>query len=151
MNYPGTSKTFEKDKWYAWQIVAKDDRSYSAKTDVWVFKVNTSFSQSIVDQAPFLKMKKQNPEKGVAPNGILKIAYNNLTTDKKIKVQIINVGEAYNIKPIEFDANLIQGENNIQYDLKKIMPTQENKVYMARIVNSQNDTWLIRFEVKNYK
>lgn len=37
--YPASAPAFEKDKWYAWQVVAKDDKNYAGKSEVWVFKV----------------------------------------------------------------------------------------------------------------
>ncbi len=31
MNYSGTGSSFEKDKWYAWQVIAKDDGNYAGE------------------------------------------------------------------------------------------------------------------------
>lgn len=38
--YVGFQNAFVKDKWYAWQIIAKDGNSYNTKSEVWVFKVS---------------------------------------------------------------------------------------------------------------
>lgn len=38
--YPSSANQFEKNKWYAWQIVAKDDKSYVGKSEVWVFQIS---------------------------------------------------------------------------------------------------------------
>jgi hypothetical protein len=40
VNYTGAYPSFEKDKWYAWQVVARDGESYGAKTEVWDFSIN---------------------------------------------------------------------------------------------------------------
>lgn len=40
LNYPGSAGHFEKNKWYAWQVVARDDNSYAGKSEVWVFKIS---------------------------------------------------------------------------------------------------------------
>jgi hypothetical protein len=42
LNHPAASPAFEKEKWYAWQVVAKDDNNYAGKTEVWVFKVTAT-------------------------------------------------------------------------------------------------------------
>lgn len=39
MNYPASAIAFEKDKWYAWQVTARDDKAYADKSEVWVFKI----------------------------------------------------------------------------------------------------------------
>lgn len=45
-SYPVSLPKFENGKWYAWQVIARDERSYAAKTETWVFSVrNDSLKQ----------------------------------------------------------------------------------------------------------
>lgn len=39
ISYTGINNSLQKDKWYAWQIIAKDGANYAAKSEIWVFKV----------------------------------------------------------------------------------------------------------------
>jgi hypothetical protein len=39
ITYTGAQPAFEKEKWYAWQVIARDDNNYAGKSEVWVFKV----------------------------------------------------------------------------------------------------------------
>jgi len=149
MLYPGSATAFEKDKWYAWQVVAKDENSYAAKSEVWTFRVKPSVIISIIEQSPFIKMRKNNPEKGIAPNGILKIAYRNETTDSVTNIRVTDLDQRD--KGREFRVVLKPGENLIQYNLKKLMSIKEGKIYEAEIRNSRNERWVIQFEYRNYE
>ncbi|MEP6713559.1 MAG: hypothetical protein ABJA37_14130 [Ferruginibacter sp.] len=150
LNYAGSNLSFEKDKWYAWQVIARDDNTYSGKSEAWVFKVgNPSIVKMIVNQAPFLKMKKNSPEKGIAPNGILKLSYMNETADSLASVYINEINDAK--KSTSFTIALRPGENLIQYDVSKKLRLQEGKIYKAQITNSRKEEWTMLFEIHNYK
>ena len=149
--YPGSAPAFEKAKWYAWQVVARDDKNYAGKSEVWVFKVaEPSLVKLIIEQTPFIKMKKDNPEKGIAPNGILKLSYINETTDSLVTVQIIDLNNQQKNAP-GFTITIKPGENLIQYNLKKVILTIEGKIYEAQITNSRKEKWTMRFEIRAYK
>lgn len=151
LNYPSSAQGFEKDKWYAWQVVARDDRNYAGKSEVWVFKVKDPTPvKFIVEQSPFIKMKKNNPEKGIAPNGILKIIYRNETNDSLAIVRISEPGVVSRGRP-QFTVKLKPGDNLIQYNLKKLLSITEGNVYEAEIINSRKEKWVVQFEYRNYE
>lgn len=152
LNYPTSAPAFEKDKWYAWQVIAKDDRNYAGKSETWVFKVNQGYMTEIVEETPFSKLRINNSDLAIAPNGILKIAYYNelKETEAKISIQDLSSGKS-NSKVSFFNAKLIQGDNFIQYDLKKIMRPVEGKIYKAELINSRGEKMEIRFTIKYFK
>ena len=151
MVYPGSAPAFEKEKWYAWEVIARDDKSYAGKSEVWVFKVaEPSVVKMIIEQTPFIKMKKDNPEKGIAPNSILKLSYINETTDSIAEVKIIDLN-SQNKTIGQFNIALKPGENLIQYNLKKIVHTEEGKIYEAQITNARKEKWVMQFEVHKYE
>jgi hypothetical protein len=150
--YKGTVNNFEKDKWYAWQVVAKDDRSYAGKSEVWVFSVhNDPIEKMIVEQAPYIKMKKDVPEKGIAPNGILKLSYINETTDSIAKIRIIDLSVTDKKQDQVFTVALSAGENLIEANLKKKFHVEKGRLYEAQIINSRNEKWVMQFEVYQYE
>ncbi len=150
LSYPSSAPVFEKDKWYAWQVIARDNRDYAGKSEVWVFKVNQpSPVKAIIEQMPYIKMKMNNPEKGIAPNGVLKLSYVNEIADSLITIQLIDINDKSRIAG-EFKTAVRRGENLVQYDLKKILHLQEGKLYEARIVNSRKEKWLLQFEIRQY-
>lgn len=150
-NYSGTGQDFEKNKWYAWQVVARDNNNYAGKSETWVFSINNpSIIKTIIEQAPFLKMKRSNPQKGLAPNGILKLSYVNETTDSIAQINIIDLNSPGKTK-MQISVPVQRGENLIQYDLNKVFHPEEGKVYEAQIVNSRKEKWMMQFECHNYK
>jgi hypothetical protein len=147
--YTGAAANFEKDKWYAWQVVAKDDRNYAGKSEVWVFQVKENTNTKVEVSSSFSKMKINNNELAVAQDGILKILYRNEITDEKVDIKIVDLTNTKNDrKAISFSTKLILGDNYIERNLKGIMKPDEKKVYMAQITNSRGEIFTIRFVVK---
>jgi hypothetical protein len=140
----------EPSKNYAWQVVARSGGNCTAISEVWQFKINApSIVNLIIDQTPFIKMKKDNPDKGIAPNGILKASYINETTESMVIVQIMDL--VSNEKIItQFKTMVTPGENLIQFDLNKLIKLEEGKVYKAQIINNRNERWLMLFEFHEY-
>jgi len=150
-SYASSFTKLDTGKIYAWQVVAKNGVSYAAKTEVWTFKIAPpSFVKMIIKQTPFIKMKLENPEKGIAPNSILKLSYYNETTDTTVTVHLLNLN-ASEKQELKFEANIKSGENLIQKDIQKILQAKEGKLYEAYILNSRNEKWRMLFEVHEYK
>jgi hypothetical protein len=150
-SYASSFSQLETDKTYAWQVVAKNGLNYAAKTDVWSFRVKKpSPVEQIVSQTPFIKMKRENPEKGIAPNGILKLSYTNETTDTIVSIQILNLNNR-DRQPIVVSVHVDRGENLLQKDLQRILAAKEGELYEAYIINSRNEKWRMLFEIRQYK
>lgn len=152
-SYASSFTALQPEKTYAWQVVAKNEGEYAVKTEVWVFKVKKQKpSIDIVAITPFVMLRKDNYEKAIAPNGILKIAYDNKLRDKEIKVTIsdLSAGDVQTT-PVSFKVAVIPGLNNIQKDLRKITVINETHEYVARVVNSSGEEWFVHFSIKNYK
>ncbi len=150
-SYASSFTKLDTGKIYAWQVVARNGLSYAAKTEIWTFKIaGPSWLQQIIDQTPFIKMKKDNPEKGIAPNSILKLSYYNETADTAVSIQILKLND--NIKNVVFfNIHVNQGENLIQKDLQKLLHASEGQLYEAYIINSRNEKWKMLFEVHKYE
>jgi hypothetical protein len=151
-NYPSSYSGLDTGKIYAWQIIARNGISYAAKTDVWTFKISGDQQYpNIVTITPFIQLSSSSTEKGVAPDGILKISYYNADNEKNIKVTLIDPSNESGTGPATFSVTGVRGENYIEYDLKKVMQVKEGKIYVAEIVNDKNEKQSVRFVVKYYK
>jgi hypothetical protein len=86
MNYPAASPSLEKNKWYAWQVVARDNVNYAGKSEVWVFKVEESQRKAEQDGTIYFYM--QNDLKDVYQlNGyILHIKYFSYNSGEELDV-----------------------------------------------------------------
>lgn len=145
LNYPASSAAFQKNKWYAWQVVAKDDNNYAVKSEVWVFKVMNGSIQKIIDEAPFIKISKENTEVSIVHEGVLKIEYFNQPGDKKIDFKVYKASErGKNVEAITLSTDVKPGQNFIKYDLKSKLKLEENEVYEVEITNSRGEQWFIR-------
>ena len=150
LSYSRASESLQKEKWYAWQVVARDENNYAAKTETWVFKLaNEKPAEPMLRGIPFTKMKVSSPETAIAPNGYLKFSYNNQLTDSHLRVVITDLsGKA--TKEMHFDVDIISGENLITFPLKKILDYAEESTYMASLVNSKGEKWVMLFRVKEF-
>lgn len=153
INYGPTYPALEKNKMYAWQVIAYDDRSYAVKTETWTFRVKEeTAAEKIIKGSPFIRMRMSAPETGVAPDGVLKLSYNNRYADSTVSVTVKDMsGGAKERKPQVFSVSVRSGENNIEYQLSKIMQVSENRTYEASIENSQGEKWYVLFVVKRFK
>lgn len=150
-SYASSFTKLDTGKVYAWQVVAKNGLNYAAKTEVWTFKIAPpSWVQQIIEQTPFIKMKRENPERGIAPNGILKISYTNETADTSVMVQVKQVN-AMSGETVGFALKINRGENLLQKDLQKLLPLKDGIIYEATIRNSRGEIWRVLFEIKEYK
>lgn len=154
LTYPGTLPAFEKDKWYGWQVVARDNKSYAGKSEVWVFKVKQPEAvSSMVEMTPFVKLKTENTDQSIAPDGFLKIAYTNESGDSTATVELLDLSDqsADYKKDLSFTVPVKPGENFIQYNLKKILGRpDEGKIYQAVIRNSRGEKWMMRFVIRYF-
>lgn len=151
--YPASLPAFEKEKWYGWQVVARDGRTYAGKSEAWVFKVKKeSRVELIIRGTPFVRMKQDNPELGIAPNGVLKLAYFNRTADSTARIILYDISESEEkgrfssvIVPV------VAGENQLQISLKRIVALSEDKIYRAEIVSSTGERSSMLFRIKNFE
>jgi hypothetical protein len=141
----------QQGKTYAWQVVARSGMAYSIPTEIWIFTLEKkSDPDIIIAQTPFTKMKKDNPDKGIAPNGVLKMSYVHETAENEATVHVFDLSNAKkNIS--EFKIKIQPGENLIQQDLNKLLPLQEGKIYEVQIINNRNEKWVMQFELHQYK
>ena len=150
-SYASSFTKLDTGKIYAWQVVAKNGLSYAAKTEVWTFKVAPpSWIKLLIEQTPFIKMKRDNPEKGIAPNGILKMSYTNETADTSVIVHLKEVS-AVNKENVAFELKINRGENLIQKDIQKLLQAKQAVTYEASISNSRREIWRMLFEIRQYK
>lgn len=150
-SYASSFTKLDTGKIYAWQVVAKNGLSYAVKTEVWTFKIAPpSFVKMIIEQTPFIKMKMDNPEKGIAPNGILKLSYNNETIDTAVTIHLVELNNR-DKAAITINVSVKRGENLLQQNVQKILHAKQGVLYEAYITSSRNEKWRILFEVHEYK
>jgi hypothetical protein len=151
MTYPAALPAFEKEKWYAWQIVARDDKNYAGKSEVWVFTVKKKNPlDMIIKGTPYIRMKTDMQETGIAPNGFLKLSYFNRSNDSTATIFISDLSSGNEKKPRSVTIRIIPGENQIMINIKKLISFSEQSTYKAEIISSLGERNSILFRVKNF-
>lgn len=151
ITYAGTNNSFEKGKWYAWQVTARDGEKYAGKSEAFVFTLtDNSIALMLISQSPYLKMRKELPEKGIAPNSILKISYINETGDSTMLLKITDLNKS-NKTLAEWPFVLKQGENLFQIDLSKKINTKDSNLLEASFVNTRKEQWKVQFEIRQFE
>jgi hypothetical protein len=143
MGYAGAYPSFEKGKWYAWQVVAKDGENYAAKTEVWDFIMDTKNPVIKPDAVPYVKLKRGYEAGFTITKGVLKFEYNNEINDKKISYSIIEFQSSNNSVIKKGRLPITPGQNFIELPLGK--PIKKSKNYMFELINSRGEKWNIKF------
>jgi hypothetical protein len=150
ITYPAALPAFEKEKWYSWQVVARDDKNYAAKTETWVFKIKKENGiPKKTDVFPYLKMRSDAPETGIAPNGILKLSCFNRTADTAARVLIYDLSAPQSAnEPAMFLVDMKPGENQLILKLERKMNVSETHTYKAEITYSSGEKNSVLFHVR---
>lgn len=153
MGYSGISGDFEKNSWYAWQVVARDGGNYAGKSEVWTFRVKENPVEEIIKLAPYIKLTEKPSELTTVHQGVLKLEYYNYLADTLVKVSINEEGQknVAHAKEKIFELDVRPGQNYLQYDLSRKMRLEENRVYELVLTNSRGQKFLMRFKYKNYQ
>jgi hypothetical protein len=147
LNYPGSAGHFEKNKWYAWQVVARDDRNYAGKTETWLFKINAEAKEKNTNTAPFIKLSVQPQETAILQGGILKMEYYNFLSDENAKIFITRISD--NKLLLQTILPITAGQNFLQYDLNKKIKLDPDVYYEVKLVNSAGEAFYMKFKPEN--
>ncbi len=147
LNYPGASPAFEKNKWYAWQVIAKDDKSYAAKSETWVFQVNAFSKKADVVTESYADAKSYYTGKTYYFSDHILVSFTNPYTAKKMRYAIRHAASKKTIAGIP-DIEMKQGLNNLSVPVKKLKGLKKNELYTMEIYNSSNTTYYVNFIVR---
>jgi hypothetical protein len=146
MNYTGAYPSFEKDKWYAWEVVAMDGENYADKTEVWDFNItNNAPVPKLPADISYVRLKR-NYEAGFSNcDGILRIEYSNEINDKTVNYKIIDLNKGDNNVIENGTLKLTPGQNFIDMTLDKNFVNK--KKYMLQLTNSRSENWNVKFVI----
>jgi hypothetical protein len=151
MTYSAAYPVFEKDKWYAWQVIARDNMEYAGKSEVWVFKVAVaSPAQQAANSTPYTELQQTGAGKTVAPNGLLRFSYTNQLADTEVKITVTDAGDKANDEVKQFVMKVERGQNFLQKDISKLFKYEEGHTYRLMLENSIGEKWYLLFAIKNY-
>ncbi len=144
---PTSFEQLQQGKTYAWQVVARSGNSCAAPTEVFMFTIGKDTIAKIIDQTPFIKISKTGTEVTVVHQGIIKMEYFNNCGDKKLTFSVYKITdkEKNSTQPVQFDLELQNGQNFLQYNIAKKTKLDENTVYEVSVINCRGEEWLMKF------
>lgn len=145
LNYPTSALSFEEDKWYAWQIVARDERTYSGKSETWVFKVNKSIKP--VSESPgisYLELKnEQNEHIHIITDDTIRLKYYSFDKSKETDIKFFgndgNLIDKVKYK-IQYGNNYIQLRLNTRF--------RKENIYRVVVTDSKGKDYMSIFSIQ---
>ena len=141
--YKGMASSFEKDKWYAWQVIASDGNNYAAKSEVWVFKVGDKSVNEPGNTGIYLLLNGSNKNGYEITSEILHLKYFSYSAIANGKI-IFRDSKGTVIKITEQVIN--QGDN--YFDIKLGNKFKTNIFYSVSIEDGNKKTKTLTFSIK---
>jgi hypothetical protein len=150
MNYASSANGFEKNKWYAWQVVARDNQNYVGKSEVWVFKITSDQVQKIINESPYIKVTTYPQAISTVHQGVLKVEYYHPLSDGVIQIRVIDDNSRNGKYLFTTKLDVKAGQNFLQYDLSKKIKLNEQTIYRVEIENLATEKFVLKFKAKKY-
>ena len=145
MNFPSTTAVFEKEKLYAWQIVARDDKQYAGKSEVWVFEIKKDETKINETNESYIFINSNASENNIfyLNNDQLHIKYYSFDkiSDADLVIKTLE-GEVVQQKKLK----IAYGDNFLKIDLSKNIA--KDRLYKAEIKDANNKAHTITFSIK---
>ena len=147
VRYPLQGRALEKGKTYAWQIVARDQNQFTAKSEVWIFTIKNDSTTKKIDDVPYVRIGPKPLASVFAQEGILKVAYHHELADSAVMLRVVNTRKP---EAVLFTVSLPvkRGENFITYDLGRKLRLDDGECYEARFINAEGLMAVLRFYPK---
>lgn len=143
--YPAALPRFENDKWYAWQIIARDDKRYAAHSEAWVFKVNQPVNLPGTPEMPDYLVLSETADRsgiGFVTGKRLYIKYYSFDKEHETTVRFLTTGR----KVVqEVKQKLVYGDNFLHFTLPRSFVT--GTTYIIEIIDQRNSPHSALFSI----
>lgn len=146
LNYGATLPAFEKDKWYAWQITARDDRSYAGKSALWIFKIKpdtVAKPQPGNDNYILIGNNTQTQSINAVSQHKLFVKYYSFYSAQEVTVKFFDSGgrQVYTVKQ-----KVTYGDNYLDFKLNNSF--KAGQVYTILITDNQQHSYSALFNIQ---
>lgn len=142
LTYRGMATDFEIEKWYAWQVVARDDNNYAGKSEVWVFKVTAESKKEKTISGIYLQLDEENKGTYQINEKILHIKYASPFPEYTTQI-IFNDEKGNTIQTIK--QIIKQGENYFDFSLNHQFKT--NAIKRLTLTDRNNKVHSLTFSI----
>lgn len=147
LNYPSSAIAFEKNKWYAWQVIARDDRNYAGKSETWTFKITQENKTESSTESQSYVLIKNNKEitEGIhhITGDTLRFKYYSFDKERDQTIQFLNTE---NEVVQEVRQKIIYGDNFFNFKASDVF--KKERVYTILITDSKEDKHTALFSIQ---
>lgn len=144
-SYASSFAPLEKNKTYAWQVIARNGMNYAASTDVWTFSLAGDSTTSALGNVVYLEMSssKQRQGHGVAKEGMVYVKYHSFEKEHDTVIRLVNT-EGKLLQSIT--RKVAYGENFFRLKLDKKF--QAGQLYGVEIIDKNNTIYRASFSIQ---
>jgi hypothetical protein len=146
LNYPSSYRALDTAKLYAWRIVALNNGTPAAMTDIWTFRVVTPPKPT--PPAPkntFVELGRGLSPSVSSSSETLMVAYENSPADTAVNYTITCVDDPRNPTLQQGKLSLTRGANFLLIPLQRGAGWATRKVYLFQFTNSRKENWTLKF------
>lgn len=141
--YPLQGRQLEKGKKYVWQVTAKDQQHFAARSEVWVFKMADIKNVTVNSNNVYLLMDDRIAGSADIDAGMLYIKYVSTTNTRQVPVVIKNAaGSIIATVPVAIK----QGDNFLDIPLNGRFASSQT--YTVQITDTYGKTSSVTFTIK---
>lgn len=147
LNYPGSGKSLDTGKIYAWRVVAKNGDAFAAQSDVWTFKVEPEKQQPLIPAGGIyyeLKPSGNYGGTGVLPDRILGIKYYSYD---KTRTAVLRIEDESGKLVKEYSRSVEYGNNFWVIELNKSF--SPSITYRIVVSDLQGNEYSASFKIRN--
>jgi hypothetical protein len=145
-NFPASYARLDTGKLYAWQVTAKNGMSYSAKTEVWTFRIKqTEGPKEKPVNTSYILVSRNKEITGInyIEESNLYIKYYSFDAEHLTTIRFLNT-EGMLLQEVK--QKIIYGDNF--FNLKLERSFQQGKQYIIEIIDQQNISHTALFGIK---
>jgi hypothetical protein len=141
LSLPGSTQ-FETGKFYAWQVVARDGSQYAAKSEAWVFSLDTSKEEEINENGVYALLEERSAQAGLhhLDGNVLKLKYHSFDRLHEGKLIFFN-SEGKIVDKVKH--SISYGTNLIVLRLPNRF--KSSQIYTVQISDKQDRTYSATF------
>ena len=149
LQYPISSPPLEKEKLYAWGVVAKNNSTPVGNSDVWTFRLQTKNTPTVNKAEYYVRLKREEDASFVVCDGLLRFEYFNEVNDSNVQVNVFDITKSRHESIKIPNANQVVrfGQNYLQMNLKTNQFKQEH-IYLLELINARKEKWYLKFEYR---
>jgi hypothetical protein len=143
--YPSSYVALQKGKTYAWQVIASNENTYSASTEIWSFNLKDDSLAIVLDNASYPHLQRGVGSSHFIVHEKVKFSYENEAGDSVLPVNIYQYKSQGNISVTGKQVSLQRGLNFLDFDLGSEGRLQKGQEYVLEIINGRKENWDLKF------